>query len=117
MIDSAGEELDDDEDDDEDEEEDEENDNDDEVSRNNNNVNMHRPFMQSSSSLSGPNAFAPPFYNRPPTPLPPSLSPVSWAMYPHTSRPWGCNAVSAGEAWPRKLPCADQEWLKSRKAV
>lgn len=34
-----------------------------------------RPFFQSSnSSLYGPNAFAPPFYNRPPTPLPPSPS-------------------------------------------
>ena len=35
-----------------------------------------RPFLHSSSSahLLGANAFAPPFYNRPPTPLPPSPS-------------------------------------------
>lgn len=33
------------------------------------------PFLtHSNSSFHGPNAFAPPFYNRPPTPLPPSPS-------------------------------------------
>ncbi|OKL60145.1 hypothetical protein UA08_04886 [Talaromyces atroroseus] len=56
----------------------------------NNGVNMHRRFMQSSSSLSGPNAFAPPFYNRPPTPLPPSPSLTSLLRPPFsttTSRP------------------------------
>jgi phosphatidylinositol N-acetylglucosaminyltransferase subunit P len=56
----------------------------------NNGVNMHRRFMQSTSSLSGPNAFAPPFYNRPPTPLPPSPSLTSLLRPPFsttTSRP------------------------------
>jgi phosphatidylinositol N-acetylglucosaminyltransferase subunit P len=51
---------------------------------------MHRPFMQSTGSLSGPNAFAPPFYNRPPTPLPPSPSLTSLLRPPFsttTSRP------------------------------
>jgi phosphatidylinositol glycan class P protein len=51
---------------------------------------MHRPFFQSSSSLNGPNAFAPPFYNRPPTPLPPSPSLTSLLRPPFsttTSRP------------------------------
>lgn len=55
-----------------------------------NSVNMHRPFMQSTSSLTGPNAFAPPFYNRPPTPLPPSPSLTSLLRPPFsttTSRP------------------------------
>lgn len=55
-----------------------------------NGVNMHRPFMQSTSSLTGPNAFAPPFYNRPPTPLPPSPSLTSLLRPPFsttTSRP------------------------------
>jgi phosphatidylinositol glycan class P protein len=51
----------------------------------------HRPFTQpSSSSLHGPNAFAPPFYNRPPTPLPPSPSLTSLLRPPFsttTSRP------------------------------
>jgi phosphatidylinositol glycan class P protein len=37
-------------------------------------IGLHPPFFRSSSSLHGPNAFAPPFYNRPPTPLPPSPS-------------------------------------------
>ncbi|KAE8354585.1 PIG-P-domain-containing protein [Aspergillus coremiiformis] len=48
------------------------------------------PFRQSSSSLHGPNAFAPPFYNRPPTPLPPSPSLTSLLRPPFsttTSRP------------------------------
>jgi phosphatidylinositol glycan class P protein len=51
---------------------------------------MHHPFRQSSSSLHGPNAFAPPFYNRPPTPLPPSPSLTSLLRPPFsttTSRP------------------------------
>ncbi|KAL2846653.1 PIG-P-domain-containing protein [Aspergillus pseudoustus] len=51
---------------------------------------MHRPFRQSASSLHGPNAFAPPFYNRPPTPLPPSPSLTSLLRPPFsttTSRP------------------------------
>ncbi|OXV10042.1 hypothetical protein Egran_02192 [Elaphomyces granulatus] len=51
---------------------------------------MHRPFMQSTGSLNGPNAFAPPFYNRPPTPLPPSPSLTSLLRPPFsttTSRP------------------------------
>ncbi|KAE8146631.1 PIG-P [Aspergillus avenaceus] len=48
------------------------------------------PFRQSSGSLHGPNAFAPPFYNRPPTPLPPSPSLTSLLRPPFsttTSRP------------------------------
>ncbi|KAI9730597.1 MAG: hypothetical protein M1834_008061 [Cirrosporium novae-zelandiae] len=36
--------------------------------------NKRSPFHHANSSFSGPNAFAPPFYNRPPTPLPPSPS-------------------------------------------
>ncbi|KAL4864536.1 PIG-P-domain-containing protein [Aspergillus spectabilis] len=51
---------------------------------------MHHPFRQSTSSLHGPNAFAPPFYNRPPTPLPPSPSLTSLLRPPFsttTSRP------------------------------
>lgn len=51
---------------------------------------MHRPFMRSTGSLNGPNAFAPPFYNRPPTPLPPSPSLTSLLRPPFsttTSRP------------------------------
>lgn len=51
---------------------------------------MREPFMRSTSSLSGPNAFAPPFYNRPPTPLPPSPSLTSLLRPPFsttTSRP------------------------------
>ena len=53
-------------------------------------LSMHHPFQQSSSSLHGPNAFAPPFYNRPPTPLPPSPSLTSLLRPPFsttTSRP------------------------------
>ena len=53
-------------------------------------VNMRQHFMQSTTSLSGPNAFAPPFYNRPPTPLPPSPSLTSLLRPPFsttTSRP------------------------------
>ncbi|KAI9699477.1 MAG: hypothetical protein M1836_003088 [Candelina mexicana] len=50
-----------------------------------------RPFLQhSNSSFLGPNAFAPPFYNRPPTPLPPSPSLTSLLRPPfstNTSRP------------------------------
>ena len=50
-----------------------------------------RPFFHSSnSSVYGPNAFAPPFYNRPPTPLPPSPSLTSLLRPPFsasTSRP------------------------------
>lgn len=50
-----------------------------------------RPFLsRSSTSLHGPNAFAPPFYNRPPTPLPPSPSLTSLLRPPFsttTSRP------------------------------
>ncbi|KAJ1711927.1 PIG-P-domain-containing protein [Aspergillus flavus] len=48
------------------------------------------PFRHSTSSLHGPNAFAPPFYNRPPTPLPPSPSLTSLLRPPFsttTSRP------------------------------
>ena len=48
------------------------------------------PFRQLTSSLHGPNAFAPPFYNRPPTPLPPSPSLTSLLRPPFsatTSRP------------------------------
>ncbi|KAL3435438.1 PIG-P-domain-containing protein [Aspergillus tetrazonus] len=51
---------------------------------------IHHPFRQSASSLHGPNAFAPPFYNRPPTPLPPSPSLTSLLRPPFsttTSRP------------------------------
>ncbi|KAL4914650.1 PIG-P-domain-containing protein [Aspergillus aurantiobrunneus] len=51
---------------------------------------MHHPFRQSASSLHGTNAFAPPFYNRPPTPLPPSPSLTSLLRPPFsntTSRP------------------------------
>ncbi|RAH49327.1 uncharacterized protein BO95DRAFT_406672 [Aspergillus brunneoviolaceus CBS 621.78] len=53
-------------------------------------ISMHHPFRQSSGSLHGPNAFAPPFYNRPPTPLPPSPSLTSLLRPPFsttTSRP------------------------------
>lgn len=53
-------------------------------------IDRHHPFRQSSSSLNGPNAFAPPFYNRPPTPLPPSPSLTSLLRPPFsttTSRP------------------------------
>lgn len=53
-------------------------------------IGRHHPFHQSSSSLHGPNAFAPPFYNRPPTPLPPSPSLTSLLRPPFsttTSRP------------------------------
>jgi len=56
----------------------------------NNNV-ERRPFLNhSTSSLLGANAFAPPFYNRPPTPLPPSPSLTSLLRPPFsttTSRP------------------------------
>lgn len=51
---------------------------------------QQQPFRQSTSSLHGPNAFAPPFYNRPPTPLPPSPSLTSLLRPPFsatTSRP------------------------------
>lgn len=51
---------------------------------------QQHPFRQSTSSLHGPNAFAPPFYNRPPTPLPPSPSLTSLLRPPFsatTSRP------------------------------
>lgn len=76
---------------DEDEEEDEDEDAVNDASEaNTNNVIMSRPFMQSTSSLHGPNAFAPPFYNRPPTPLPPSPSLTSLLRPPFsttTSRP------------------------------
>lgn len=47
-------------------------------------------WRQSTSSLHGFNAFAPPFYNRPPTPLPPSPSLTSLLRPPFsttTSRP------------------------------
>lgn len=103
---SIGEELEDDDSEDEDEDDDDDDDDDenedDEAEENsnlsgdikdhNNNpgVHLHRPFMQSSTSLSGPNAFAPPFYNRPPTPLPPSPSLTSLLRPPFsttTSRP------------------------------
>ncbi|KAK2763258.1 hypothetical protein FQN54_009894 [Arachnomyces sp. PD_36] len=51
----------------------------------------HRPFNHpSTTSLHGANAFAPPFYNRPPTPLPPSPSLTSLLRPPFsttTSRP------------------------------
>lgn len=53
-------------------------------------IDRNHPFRQSSSSLHGPNAFAPPFYNRPPTPLPPSPSLTSLLRPPFsttTSRP------------------------------
>lgn len=51
---------------------------------------QQHPFRQSTGSLHGPNAFAPPFYNRPPTPLPPSPSLTSLLRPPFsatTSRP------------------------------
>ena len=53
-------------------------------------IERYHPFRQSSGSLHGPNAFAPPFYNRPPTPLPPSPSLTSLLRPPFsatTSRP------------------------------
>lgn len=56
----------------------------------NDGLSLHQPFRQSCSSLHGPNAFAPPFYNRPPTPLPPSPSLTSLLRPPFsttTSRP------------------------------
>ncbi|KAL8806416.1 MAG: hypothetical protein Q9182_001331 [Xanthomendoza sp. 2 TL-2023] len=41
----------------------------------NNGINQQRPFLRhSNSSFLSANAFAPPFYNKPPTPLPPSPS-------------------------------------------
>ncbi|KAL1957116.1 hypothetical protein VTO42DRAFT_6374 [Malbranchea cinnamomea] len=40
----------------------------------NGHIGLHQPFFRSTGWLPGPNAFAPPFYNRPPTPLPPSPS-------------------------------------------
>lgn len=50
-----------------------------------------RPFLRhSNSSFLGANAFAPPFYNRPPTPLPPSPSLTSLlrpSFSTNTSRP------------------------------
>lgn len=51
---------------------------------------MRHPFRHSTGSLQGLNAFAPPFYNRPPTPLPPSPSLTSLLRPPFsttTSRP------------------------------
>ncbi|KJF60566.1 DNA-repair protein complementing XP-A cells [Coccidioides immitis RS] len=68
-------------DEEEDEEEDGEADDDDGIA-------IHKPFLQSTGSL--PNAFAPPFYNRPPTPLPPSPSLTSLlrpSFSANTSRP------------------------------
>lgn len=59
------------------ESDDEDSDNDnDNGNGNGNGIGLHAPFFRSTStgSLPGPNAFAPPFYNRPPTPLPPSPS-------------------------------------------
>lgn len=56
----------------------------------NDDFSLHYPFRQSSGSLRSPNAFAPPFYNRPPTPLPPSPSLTSLLRPPFsttTSRP------------------------------
>ncbi|RJE27451.1 PIG-P [Aspergillus sclerotialis] len=53
-------------------------------------LSLGHPFRQSCSSLHSPNAFAPPFYNRPPTPLPPSPSLTSLLRPPFsttTSRP------------------------------
>lgn len=53
-------------------------------------IGRRHPFHQSSSSLHSANAFAPPFYNRPPTPLPPSPSLTSLLRPPFsttTSRP------------------------------
>lgn len=89
-----GESLDSDEIDDEDEDDEDDDEDDDRVNgaseANTNNVMMSRPFLQSTSSLHGPNAFAPPFYNRPPTPLPPSPSLTSLLRPPFsttTSRP------------------------------
>lgn len=88
-LDSTGEEFNDDDDELQELSSDEDGD-DDSHERGSNGVNMHRPFMQSTSSLTGPNAFAPPFYNRPPTPLPPSPSLTSLLRPPFsttTSRP------------------------------
>jgi hypothetical protein len=87
------EEVDEGEDEDEDEDQDEdEGDEDDEgiLSARNGDIAMNRAFMHSTGSLHGPNAFAPPFYNRPPTPLPPSPSLTSLLRPPFsttTSRP------------------------------
>lgn len=53
-------------------------------------LSLPHPWRQSASSLHGFNAFAPPFYNRPPTPLPPSPSLTSLLRPPFsttTSRP------------------------------
>lgn len=102
-IDFDDEELEEDDDGDDDDDEDDEDENEDEDAEessnlgrgikdhnNNTTVHLHRPFMHSSTSLSGPNAFAPPFYNRPPTPLPPSPSLTSLLRPPFsttTSRP------------------------------
>ena len=59
---------------DEDEDEDEEEEGYHNENENNARIGMNPPFFRSTGSLPGPNAFAPPFYNRPPTPLPPSPS-------------------------------------------
>lgn len=50
-------------------------------------IDRDHPFRQSSGSLHGPNAFAPPFYNRPPTPLPPSPSLTSLFRPPFSATP------------------------------
>ncbi|WEW56267.1 hypothetical protein PRK78_001709 [Emydomyces testavorans] len=85
-------EEDEDEDEDEDNEDldgdDDDNDDDDDDDGDDGPVPIHRPFSQSTGSL--PNAFAPPFYNRPPTPLPPSPSLTSLlrpSFSANTSRP------------------------------
>ncbi|EEP79173.1 conserved hypothetical protein [Uncinocarpus reesii 1704] len=80
--------LNDDDDDDDGEEEDDDDEEEDEDADGNDGIALHRPFFQSTGSL--PNAFAPPFYNRPPTPLPPSPSLTSLlrpSFSANTSRP------------------------------
>lgn len=59
-----------------------------ESSQEEDNFAISRPYLRSTTSL--PHAFAPPFYNRPPTPLPPSPSLTSLLRPPFsatTSRP------------------------------
>ncbi len=54
----------------------------------NDDVDLHRPSRsQSSLALGLSNSFAPPFYNRPPTPLPPSPSLTSLLRPPFSTTP------------------------------
>ncbi|KAI1943804.1 hypothetical protein LOZ58_000699 [Ophidiomyces ophidiicola] len=74
--------------DDEDEDEDDNDDDEEDANAGDGGIALHKRLLQSTGSL--PNTFAPPFYNRPPTPLPPSPSLTSLlrpSFSAHTSRP------------------------------